>query len=100
MQNIYWVGARSFWIHNTGPVGCLPYILTTFKTAGKDSAGCAKAYNEVAKYFNLKLKEAIGQLRKELPSSAFTYVDVYSVKYSLFTHPKKYGNYLNTHLML
>ena len=42
------------------------------------------SYNDVAQYFNHKLKEAIVQLRKDLPSVAFTYVDVYSVKYSLF----------------
>uniref|UniRef100_A0A7N2R555 Uncharacterized protein n=1 Tax=Quercus lobata TaxID=97700 RepID=A0A7N2R555_QUELO len=42
------------------------------------------SYNDVAQYFNHKLKEAIVQLRKDLPSVAFTYVDVYSIKYSLF----------------
>ena len=42
------------------------------------------SYNDVAQYFNHKLKEAIVQLRKDLPSAAFTYVDVYFVKYSLF----------------
>ncbi|KAA8546407.1 hypothetical protein F0562_002854 [Nyssa sinensis] len=93
VQNIYNLGARSFWIHNTGPIGCLPYILTSFPltTAQKDSAGCAKPYNEVAKYFNYKLKEAIVHLRKILPLAAITYVDVYSVKYSLFTEPQKHG---------
>ena len=42
------------------------------------------SYNDVAQYFNHKLKEDIVQLRKDLPSAAFTYVDVYSLKYSLF----------------
>lgn len=91
MQNIYNLGARSFWIHNTGPIGCLPYILANFPSA-KDPAGCAKPYNEVAENLNLNLKGAVVQLRKDFPSAAFTYVDVYSVKYSLFREPKKYGN--------
>ncbi|KAJ6774235.1 ESTERASE-LIKE ISOFORM X1 [Salix purpurea] len=91
VKSIYNLGARSFWIHNTGPVGCLGYILATFTSAEKDSAGCAKSYNEVAQYFNRELKETVLQLRKDLPSAAFTYVDVYYVKYSLFSEPQKHG---------
>lgn len=91
VKNIYGLGARSFWIHNTGPIGCLPYVQTAFSSSEKDSAGCSKPHNEVAQYFNLKLKEAVAQLRNEFPSAAFTYVDVYSVKYSLFAEPQKHG---------
>ncbi|GMY06775.1 esterase-like isoform X1 [Fagus crenata] len=81
VKNIYNLGARSFWIHNTEPIGCLPYILANFQSAQRDSYGCAKPYND----------EAIVQLRKDLPLAAITHVDVYSVKYSLFSKPKEYG---------
>ncbi|ESW13035.1 hypothetical protein PHAVU_008G162300 [Phaseolus vulgaris] len=91
VKDIYDLGARSFWIHNIGPIGCLPYILASFLSAERDAYGCAKPYNEVAQYFNQKLKEAVVQLRRNLPQAAITYVDIYSVKYSLFSHPKKYG---------
>ncbi|XP_062023010.1 esterase-like isoform X2 [Rosa rugosa] len=91
IKKIYDLGARSLWIHNTGPIGCLPYIVANFPSAEKDEIGCAKAYNEVAQHFNHELKQAIVQLRKDLPLAAFTYVDVYSVKYSLFKEPEKYG---------
>ncbi|KAK4282060.1 hypothetical protein QN277_013481 [Acacia crassicarpa] len=86
-------GGRSFWIHNTGPVGCLPYILDLHpeKTTRMDRAGCAAPYNEVAQYFNRQLKAAVLQLREELPLAAITYVDVYSVKYSLISQAKKHG---------
>ncbi|KAF2291393.1 hypothetical protein GH714_023587 [Hevea brasiliensis] len=57
----------------------------------KDSAGCAKAYNEVAQHFNHKLKEIVAQLRKDLPLATFVHVDIYSVKYSLFSEPEKHG---------
>ncbi|POO00124.1 Lipase [Trema orientale] len=91
-KNIYNIsGGRSFWIHNTGPIGCLPYILANFPSAERDEAGCAKHFNEVAQYFNYVLKQAVVQLRKDFPLAAITYVDVYSVKYSLFTEPHKYG---------
>ncbi|CAL5206635.1 unnamed protein product [Lathyrus oleraceus] len=91
IKNIYNLGARSFWIHNTGPIGCLPLILASFPSSIKDGYGCALKYNEVCQYFNLKLKEALTQLRNDLPLAAITYVDIYSPKYSLFQNPKKYG---------
>ncbi|KAG8633109.1 esterase-like isoform X1 [Manihot esculenta] len=90
IQSIYNLGGRTFWIHNTGPIGCLPYILANFPSE-KDDAGCAKPYNELAQYFNAKLNESIVHLRKNYPWAAFIYVDVYSVKYSLYTTPIKYG---------
>uniref|UniRef100_A0A368UH71 Uncharacterized protein n=1 Tax=Glycine max TaxID=3847 RepID=A0A368UH71_SOYBN len=70
IKNIYNMGARSFWIHNTGPIGCLPLILANFPSAERDSYDCAKAYNEVAQSFNHNLKEALAQLRFELPHVA------------------------------
>ncbi|KAL2317802.1 hypothetical protein Fmac_031678 [Flemingia macrophylla] len=91
IKNLYDMGARSFWIHSTGPLGCLPQIMTNFPFAERDAYGCAKPYNEVCQNFNLNLKEALAQLRKELPLAAITYVDIYSAKYSLFSDPKKYG---------
>lgn len=91
IKRIYNLGARSFWIHNTGPFGCLAYVLTNFPSEEKDSAGCIKAFNEVSQYFNLILKQSIAQLRKDLPLASLIYVDIYSVKYSLYKEPKKYG---------
>jgi phospholipase/lecithinase/hemolysin len=93
IKNLYDRGGRSFWIHNTGPVGCLPYIIELHTvTADKvDKAGCATPYNEVAKFFNHELKQAVVQLRIKLPSAAITYVDVYSAKYSLISQAHKHG---------
>lgn len=93
VEYIYDHGGRSFWIHNTGPAGCLPYVMDrVLITAGQiDKVGCAAPFNDVAQYFNLKLKEAVVQLRKHLPLAALTYVDVYSAKYDLISHAKKYG---------
>lgn len=93
VKNVYNLGARSFWIHNVGPIGCLPYVLVgaQFTPDQTDAVGCAKPANEAAQFFNLKLKEAVAQLRKELPLAAITYVDVYTPKYSLYTQPEKYG---------
>ncbi|KAL2559860.1 GDSL esterase/lipase [Forsythia ovata] len=93
IKYLYYHGGRSFWIHNTGPVGCLPYIMDRLLiTAGQvDKVGCATPFNEVAQYFNRLLKEAVVNLRKDLPLAALTYVDVYSVKYELISRAKKHG---------
>ncbi|KAM6562317.1 hypothetical protein CsatB_022315 [Cannabis sativa] len=93
VKGVYGLGGRSFWIHNTGPVGCLPYILDRFlvTAAQIDKYGCATPFNDVAQFFNSKLKSTVAQLRKDLPLAAITYVDVYSVKYTLISQAKKFG---------
>ncbi|KAL8133690.1 esterase-like [Apium graveolens] len=84
-------GARTFWIHNTGPLGCLPYVLTILPPKEVDSVGCSKSVNDLAQYFNSLLKAAVIQLRSELPEAAITYVDINSAMYSLYLEPQKYG---------
>ncbi|KAK4488803.1 hypothetical protein RD792_004593 [Penstemon davidsonii] len=93
VKYVYDHGGRSFWIHNTGPVGCLPYVMDRpLIAAGEvDEIGCASPFNEMDQYFNFRLKETVIQLRKDLPSAALTYVDVYAVKYDLISHAKKHG---------
>ncbi|XP_042489015.1 esterase-like isoform X2 [Macadamia integrifolia] len=94
IQAVYGLGGRSFWIHNTGPLGCFPYILTKFPVSNAsdiDKAGCATPYNELSQYFNQKLKEAVVEMRKQLPLAAITYVDIYSIKYLLMSQPQDFG---------
>ncbi|KAI3931538.1 hypothetical protein MKW92_011140 [Papaver armeniacum] len=93
IKDIYGRGGRYFWIHNTGPVGCLAYMIDSLQLApGKiDEVGCVKPINEVAQYFNHRLNETVVTLRKQLPSAAITYVDVYKAKYLLISKAKKYG---------
>ncbi|XWS34709.1 hypothetical protein CRYUN_Cryun21dG0061000 [Craigia yunnanensis] len=93
IQYIYSQGGRYFWIHNTGPVGCLPYIMDRIPVLASqiDNYGCASPFNEVAQFFNHGLKKTVEQLRKDLPNAAITYVDVYSVKFSLVSQGRKHG---------
>ncbi|KAJ0972910.1 hypothetical protein J5N97_020869 [Dioscorea zingiberensis] len=83
-------GGRYFWIHNTGPLGCLPYVLWQ-DPKELDSLGCAIVFNELAKKFNRMLNETVAQLRKDFPVAAFTYVDIYSAKYLLISQANKFG---------
>ncbi|PKA66167.1 GDSL esterase/lipase [Apostasia shenzhenica] len=93
IKSVYSEGGRYFWVHNTGPFGCLPYVLDrlTLRAPEVDHVGCGTPFNGVALKFNSMLKDTIAQLRRELPLAAFTYVDVYSVKYELISQAKKYG---------
>ncbi|GMI75052.1 hypothetical protein like AT3G26430 [Hibiscus trionum] len=67
VKRVYDLGGRTFWIHNTSPAGCLPYVLDRFLTS------------------------SARQIWKQLPLATITYVDVYSVKYTLVTQAKKLG---------
>ncbi|XP_028963578.1 GDSL esterase/lipase At3g27950 isoform X2 [Malus domestica] len=91
ISQLYKEGARFFWVHNTGPQGCLPYsvIYDKSKPGNLDKSGCVKPLNAVAQEFNRQLKNSIMLLRSLLPLAAFTYVDVYSAKYTLISDAKK-----------
>ncbi|ERN13853.1 GDSL esterase/lipase At3g27950 isoform X2 [Amborella trichopoda] len=93
IQYLYEQGARAFWIHNTGPAGCLPSSVINYplKPHNLDKYGCVQPKNEVAHEFNSQLKRAVSQIRKQLPLAALTYVDVYSAKYTLITQAKELG---------
>ncbi|KAJ4960694.1 hypothetical protein NE237_020604 [Protea cynaroides] len=94
IQRLYNEGARAFWVHNTGPVGCLPYAVIYYPNKdGKhlDQNGCVRTQNEVAQEFNRQLKDRIVQLRTRLPGAAFTYVDVYSAKYDVISTARNQG---------
>lgn len=92
-QQLYKEGARTFWVHNTGPLGCLPYnvIYDRLKPGNLDKIGCVKTQNEVAQEYNRQLKNKVSQLSSQLPHSVFTFVDMYSVKYQLISSAKSQG---------
>eukprot|EP00250_Pteridium_aquilinum_P013734 c21540_g1_i1 orf=168-1478(+) len=86
-------GAKNFLIITTGPVGCLPYILTRlpYTQAEVDKHGCAEPYNKVAQFFNRKLEATVHDLQKQLFNATFVMVDGYSLKYNLFVNAHKDG---------
>ncbi|XVF60301.1 hypothetical protein PTKIN_Ptkin08bG0034300 [Pterospermum kingtungense] len=90
---LYKEGARYFWVHSTGPIGCLPYNVLYYKSnpGSLDKNGCVRPQNEAAMEFNRQLKDKISQLRTQLPFAKFTYVDVYSAKYALISNAKNLG---------
>ncbi|XP_010248682.1 PREDICTED: GDSL esterase/lipase At5g14450 [Nelumbo nucifera] len=94
VQQLYERGARSFWIHNTGPIGCLPIyrIYSPPPDPGLvDPYGCIKSHNDIAMEFNRLLKDKVMKLRSELSHAALTYVDVYAAKYGLISRSNSQG---------
>lgn len=94
LKTLYNEGARVFWIHNTGPHGCLPgldYAREKCTTRDLDEFGCVKHDNQVASEFNKQLKDKVVQMRADLKGVVITYVDVYTAKYNLFKNAKNLG---------
>ncbi|KAI3907685.1 hypothetical protein MKW98_016329 [Papaver atlanticum] len=92
VQQLYSEGARVFWVHNTGPIGCLPSNNKYYY--GKeplDKNGCVISLNEIAQEFNRQLKSKLAQLKANLTGAAFTYVDAYTAKYNLINYAKDQG---------
>lgn len=88
---IYGQGGRKFWIHNTGPLGCIPQKLWLVQSKDLDSKGCISSYNDAANIFNDELKRLSQDIKSELKDSNIVYVDIYSIKYDLISNATKYG---------
>ncbi|XP_024029514.1 GDSL esterase/lipase At3g27950 isoform X1 [Morus notabilis] len=93
IHQVYEEGGRFFWIHNTGPIGCLPYNVIYYqsKPGTLDKNGCVRPQNAVAQEFNRQLKDMVLKLRSDHPLAVLTYVDVYSAKYALISSAKDLG---------
>ncbi|KAK2994069.1 hypothetical protein RJ640_024333 [Escallonia rubra] len=93
VNQLYTEGARFFWVHNTGPIGCLPYNIIYYQAKPRilDENGCVEPQNAVAREFNRQLNDTVSKLREQLPNAAFTYVDVFSAKYTLISNASNQG---------
>ncbi|CAN0890175.1 GDSL esterase/lipase At1g54790 [Linum grandiflorum] len=98
LQKLYNLGARNFWIHNTGPLGCLARLITASTTGGnktksddKDQFGCLASRNRAATALNSQLKQLCTKLNTQLHNANIIYVDVYSVKMNLIANYSRYG---------
>lgn len=91
MQKLYDQGGRKFWIHNTGPLGCLPQKLSLVKNNALDHYGCISSYNDAARLFNEGLRHLCQEMRSELNGATIVYVDIFSIKYDLIANSTKYG---------
>ncbi|OAY42430.1 GDSL esterase/lipase At1g09390 isoform X2 [Manihot esculenta] len=91
VKTLYGQGGWKFWIHNTGPFGCLPQKLALVQKKDLDPHGCISSYNSAAKLFNEGLRRSCRRLRSQLTGATIVYVDMYSIKYDLIANASKYG---------
>nr|XP_011466196.1 PREDICTED: GDSL esterase/lipase At1g09390 isoform X2 [Fragaria vesca subsp. vesca] len=91
VKTLYDQGGRNFWIHNTGPLGCLPQKLSSVQQRDMDTYGCLSTYNAAARLFNVGLRHTCDEMRFELKDVKVVYVDVYAIKYDLIANSTKYG---------
>ncbi|ONI14742.1 hypothetical protein PRUPE_3G005500 [Prunus persica] len=94
VQYIYQHGGIYFWVHNTGPLGCLPQKLAgTASNAGNfDDHGCLKFLSDAAKAFNKQLHTLCEEHRSQMGRAIIVYVDIYAIKYDLIANSAKYGS--------
>ncbi|PIA33681.1 hypothetical protein AQUCO_04000029v1 [Aquilegia coerulea] len=74
IQKMYQQGARSFCIHNLGPLGCSPIPRLSVISGGSqdlDQYGCVKYHNDIVSQFNQQLKNLIYQQRGQLKLRCF-----------------------------
>ncbi|KAI3882907.1 hypothetical protein MKW92_000414 [Papaver armeniacum] len=97
VQNLYKTGAKKFWIHNTGPLGCVPRELARHphNNTDLDAIGCYKVHNDVSIAFNKGLKALCEELRSTFIDATIVYVDIYRIKFDLFARYKRYGKQLH-----
>ncbi|KAG8052201.1 hypothetical protein GUJ93_ZPchr0001g30357 [Zizania palustris] len=92
-QALYGHGARKFWVHGTGALGCLPQKLAIPRDddSDLDGNGCLNTYNDVARSFNGQLAAACRQLRQRMADAAVVFTDMLAIKYDLVANHTRYG---------
>ncbi|XP_038905602.1 GDSL esterase/lipase At5g14450-like isoform X2 [Benincasa hispida] len=94
IEDLYKEGARAFWVHNTGPIGCIPVAIRSIPNpipGDFDQNGCVRYQNDAALEFNKQLKERIIKLRTILSDASLVYVDVFAAKLKLIANAKEEG---------
>lgn len=102
LQGLYNEGARNFWIHNTGPLGCLTQNVAKFGSdpSSLDEQGCVIGHNQAAKLFNIQLHALCKKLQGNYPDSNITYVDIYTIKSNLIANYSRYGQFFGHNFVL
>ncbi|CAI9299100.1 unnamed protein product [Lactuca saligna] len=93
IKKLYDDGARNFWIHNTGPLGCLAQNIAKFGTdpSKLDSLGCVSTHNQAANLFNIQLHALATKLQGQYSDANVTHVDIFKIKSNLIANYSKYG---------
>ncbi|XP_078174257.1 GDSL esterase/lipase At1g28600-like isoform X2 [Carex rostrata] len=89
-------GARTVVVPGNIPMGCIPLLLTIFKSQEQNSSydhntGCIKRFNVLSRYHNSLLIEAIQEFRVKYPHAKIIYANYYKPYLNLVRFPERYG---------
>ncbi|XP_028081459.1 GDSL esterase/lipase At1g54790-like [Camellia sinensis] len=93
IKKLYDEGARNFWVHNMGPVGCIAQKIAYYGTDPPklDEHGCVSSHNQAAIIFNLQLHELCRKLQSQYTEANITYTDIFTIKFDLIVNYSRYG---------
>ncbi|KAG6543828.1 hypothetical protein Mapa_014668 [Marchantia paleacea] len=93
VKAIYNEGARTIIVGGVGPMGCLPVQLTviTHDATQLDNFGCLAPYNTLVRSYNVLLKQALVDLRVQLPLATIVYLDNYQLQHNLLFNNTQNG---------
>ncbi|CAH2042389.1 unnamed protein product [Thlaspi arvense] len=90
---LYDEGARNFWIHNTGPLGCLAQNVAKFGTdpSKRDELRWVSTHQQAARLLNLHLHALCKKLQGNYTDPNVPYVDIFAIKSNLIANYSRYG---------
>ncbi|MBA0565566.1 hypothetical protein Golob_010433, partial [Gossypium lobatum] len=94
IEELIELGAMTFVVPGTIPLGCLPVLLTRFRTSNKqayDRYGCLIWLNDFAHYYNEYLKKELESMRRLHPRINIIYADYYQASMPLYLSPRSFG---------
>ncbi|OAY67916.1 GDSL esterase/lipase, partial [Ananas comosus] len=88
-------GAKHIVVASNPPTGCNLVILAAFQSPNGDDydrrTGCLKKFDDLARYHNELLRQAVAELGRKYPSTKIIYADYYSPVKRLAHSPKHFG---------
>ncbi|KAG9457816.1 hypothetical protein H6P81_002324 [Aristolochia fimbriata] len=88
ITRLYKLEARKLVIVNVGPIGCIPYQRDLNPNTGEN---CVAFTDQLARSFNLQLKNLVSELRQTLKEASFVYADVYNIVSDIIQNYSSYG---------
>ncbi|KAL0914049.1 hypothetical protein M5K25_017548 [Dendrobium thyrsiflorum] len=88
LTRLYSLDARKFVVANVGPIGCIPYQRSINRLTETE---CVSLPNELARTYNVRLRDLLSELNDNLPGAKFCLADVYDLVFEIITNYKKYG---------
>ncbi|GMI63742.1 Guard-cell-enriched GDSL Lipase 2 [Hibiscus trionum] len=85
------LGAVTFLVPGSFPIGCSPDLLTNFQGSNNPSTGCLTWLNQFSQHHNGLLQKELEKLRNHHPDINIVYADYYNTTMRFYHSPKQFG---------